>query len=442
MQTETTRPAVGAAVRGPGRFAAVPGEARDLAAIRNQCTLHEQISQSDFVAGLKRNINPARAGQRTRDENDVPPQEHEDFIDRVETLTKTARASWYTMLGYLAFVSVTLLGVEDADFFIAERQTELPLIGVSIPTFRFFWVAPVLGATLYVYFHLQLLKLFDTLGDGPTEIDSGPVSERIAPWLVTDLALNNRKKALQPRPLSGLSLGVTLLLSHLGMPIVLGFMWWVSMPAHNEWLTMIGCGLPLSVSVYAGLVSWGYLRRCMSDRDPLPSRAVRLSLGVAALVVLSVFGWLKTEGTLDHYARHGFGFERFVRSEEGLEAAWSSGTPFPRLIAPAELAGVDFAGLPVDWQDRKSAEKAFRLAWCRDAGIPASACYYDPSGSTYERQLVEIERKHLCSNWRERGMQNCERAFDEIEGLQTEAWHRHRNSRISALKDVDLSGHP
>ena len=40
------------------------------------------------------------------------------------------------MLGYFAFVFVTLLGVEDADFFVPSRQTQLPLVNVKIPLYK------------------------------------------------------------------------------------------------------------------------------------------------------------------------------------------------------------------------------------------------------------------------------------------------------------------
>ena len=47
--------------------------------------------------------------------------------------------------GFARAIGIALLAVEDADFFIPERQTELPLIGVSIPTALFFAIAPGLG---------------------------------------------------------------------------------------------------------------------------------------------------------------------------------------------------------------------------------------------------------------------------------------------------------
>ena len=86
-------------------------------------------------------------------------------IERINQVSAMARTSWITLLAYLAFVGVTLLAVEDADFFVPSRQTQLPLVDVSIPTASFFVFAPILAAALYVYLHIILLKLWDAIAD-------------------------------------------------------------------------------------------------------------------------------------------------------------------------------------------------------------------------------------------------------------------------------------
>ena len=86
---------------------------------------------------MSKPLNQRRARHRQR------PNTH-DPVERVEALTRTAQGTWLGLLSYLAFVGVTLMGVQDADFFIPERQTALPLIGVSVPTNLFFYIAPTL----------------------------------------------------------------------------------------------------------------------------------------------------------------------------------------------------------------------------------------------------------------------------------------------------------
>ncbi len=47
-------------------------------------------------------------------------------IARINELSQLARTAWFSLLGYLVFVGITLLGVKDADFFVPSRQTDLP----------------------------------------------------------------------------------------------------------------------------------------------------------------------------------------------------------------------------------------------------------------------------------------------------------------------------
>ena len=160
-------------------------------------------------------------------------------IARINEISMIARTTWFGLLAYLAFVGVTLLGVEDADFFVPSRQTQLPLVNVAIPTSSFFWFAPMLGAALYAYLHLQLLKLWEALAKPPPIIDNRPLSEHIYPWLISDFALSRRTDhAIPKRPLRLLSNFTTRLLVWWSAPLILGGFWWRSMRAHDEGMTL------------------------------------------------------------------------------------------------------------------------------------------------------------------------------------------------------------
>ena len=127
------------------------------------------------------------------------PANRKAQIERINQVSAMARTSWITLLGYLAFICVTLLGVEDADFFLPSRQTRLPLIDVSIPTTSFFVFAPILAAALYVYLHIILLKLWDAFADltDPT-FEGQRVGDALVPWLVNDWALTLKGGAYTP----------------------------------------------------------------------------------------------------------------------------------------------------------------------------------------------------------------------------------------------------
>ena len=99
-------------------------------------------------------------------------------IDRINEISAIARTSWLALLGYLAFIGISLLAVEDADFSVETRRTDLPLVGVAIPTYSFFFFAPILAAALYIYLQVHLLKLWDAIADAPATIDNRPLGEQ------------------------------------------------------------------------------------------------------------------------------------------------------------------------------------------------------------------------------------------------------------------------
>lgn len=85
--------------------------------------------------------------------------------------------TWFSLLGLLTFVLVTLLGVRDIDFFGYDRLTQLPLVNVRAPTALFFWAAPPLTTAIYAYFHFYLLKLGDVLG--ADRVDGGAARQGV-----------------------------------------------------------------------------------------------------------------------------------------------------------------------------------------------------------------------------------------------------------------------
>ncbi len=176
-------------------------------------------------------------------------------------VARHARSSWLGLLGFLAFAGVTLLSVEDKDFFAYGVKTDLPLIGVSIPTSSFFWTAPILAAALYVHLHLYLLRLWRVVLRLPADIDGKPLGTRLWPWLVTEWALAKRGDQEAHLPSRWIQWLLTVGLVWLAGPLVLFGFWWRSMVKHDLLLTSV-LGLLLVLALYIG-ASGLQSRRCL-----------------------------------------------------------------------------------------------------------------------------------------------------------------------------------
>ena len=237
-----------------------------------------------------------------------------DHIEQVNRLARSARLRWLSLLSFLAFVGTTILGVDDADFFIASRQTELPLIGVSVPTQNFFVLAPLLGAALYSNLHYQLMKLWEACSPdrAPAVVSGVHFSDQIVSSFIAEMCLALRHdEALALRPLRRTNVWTTATLVFAVGPILLGILWWRSMPKHDELLTVVWCGLPFLFTLYVGLLSGLHMCRTARSKGTPKRTPVLYQLGAMTTAIgVSAVGWLTTEGTLTQYKSQWSGIAR------------------------------------------------------------------------------------------------------------------------------------
>ncbi len=395
----------------------------------------------------------------------LPPEE---ALPRIDAITVNARATWFALLGLLAFVGVTLLGVEDIDFFDASRRTDLPLVGVSVPTLTFFWVAPALTAAVYAYFHFYLMKLWDALAEAPAQVKGRRLGDLVHPWLVTDAALWFRRHegATAERPLrivSGFTAGA---LSWGFGWAVLGYAWWRSHTAHLEWMSLWLLALfvfSLWVGVSSLHAAWrrvGHGETQVRHHGKWPRRAV-----LAAAVPMVVVSWLRTEGGIEAAlvawsdlrapAREDR-FDAYSRRravETGpLSTPWL-GTPLfgfgrannpARLLAPVDLAEKQIVEKPEGWLERDPAEADFRTDWCRRRERPVSACIEPAQNLGGEPDADDLSsRRAARRGWCTQGgiaADRCDAFFEREETSLLADWTIRRGEYLSTLTRPSLRG--
>lgn len=386
-------------------------------------------------------------------------------LPRIQAIVTNASAIWFSQIGYLAFITVTLLSVRDLDFFSVTSRISLPLLAVTIPTETFFYIAPWLAAVLHVYFHLFLLKLWDAVAEAPPSVGTLPLGERVAPWLVVDWALRRRSdyaKATTHRPMTLLGSAVTGFLIWLATPLIIVAFWWRSMPAHDARLTL-AIGAALLVSLYASLLGWRRARRILQltgiDHDrkarrrpgilPRFDRAAR-GVGVLAL-------WLLMLGTVPLVAGAslaGAGWhhlpkwvsvnaDAFWRNH--ASRAWASITKRVKVdlltlyrdeppLVVASLIGAEIAQRPADWRDWDVARRRFHVTWCRDQGLPSQAC------DKPEDPNQQNARRDWCAAAGLVEQVDCDRRFASIDGAFEEEWRRERAAYRANITRPDLRG--
>ena len=232
-------------------------------------------------------------------------------LEQVAKIAQNARTSWFGLLALLVFVGVTLMGHQDSDFFAFGAETELPLVNIAVPPVSFFVVAPALTAALYVYLHIYLQGLWIALAKCPARIDRGPLEESVYPTMLCTAALVVRRWVRHEtgEPVEGArhaTVAISLLMVWLLGPIVLGVLWWRSMPYHSEWVTL-WIGAWLWVALIAGGEGLLQLIQAMRSARPRPSSGFRspsaIAKGLVHLVLAVAFAGSSWVATESGYAR-------------------------------------------------------------------------------------------------------------------------------------------
>ncbi|MCL7938843.1 pentapeptide repeat-containing protein [Halomonas sp. ATCH28] len=407
-------------------------------------------------------------------------------VARINELSALARTSWLALLAYLGYIGITLLAVQDADFFVPSRQTELPLVGIAIPTFSFFVFAPPLGAALYIYLHIHLLKLCDALAAAPARIDGEALADRIHPWLANDLFLTMRADgAASSRPLRGLSNLASRLLVWVAAPLVLAGFWWRSMPAHEEWLTLF-LALNLLIAIYTGLSSWWSARSafCRTFRRPWPNpwrgRWHRRA-GLAAALAIMAISWLRTEGGVDHYVNRVIDFAEVLigiplfdngtypngdpKSAQVVQEEWvASRIWIPNLatfsldddhwlayrwlydvrmawtpLARTDLTGVELVELPESWRTAETARADFRERWCRREGLSMEDCGHLISVDRPPLLTLAATRAKWCTEFPDIPANDCLAWFDTLDQRFANDWDEERKAKLANLPKLELA---
>lgn len=367
-------------------------------------------------------IEPLAAPEK---DTDREPDAEVD-LKRIGEIIQNARATWFVLLGVLVFAGITLLGIEDTDFFAVDSNTRLPLVGVSVPVTYFFSAGATLVAALYIYFHLYLELLWAALGKAPARIGSHPLSERVTPWLVNEWALRRRDQlnramasardgadtpvsSVDLRAMAWIGTVMSVGLVWIFGLVILGYFWWRSMPAHMDIMTG-WIGLLFTFALWAGWRSWW--------------NATRLLVGLPSSEVLS--------GTRKIYLKRIRTFAIFSGLTVAIWAASMAATAskwWPQALArigpvKADLVEAQLSQLPTDWRPRDQAEQLFRAAWAKNRGI-AVARPFPKSG---EREL-EIDFQISWSA--ERSTQTRAIRKPDLDG---------RNLRSAALRRAQLVG--
>lgn len=211
----------------------------------------------------------------------------EGRLSYVAQTSQNARPVFFSILLSCVFVILTVVSTPDAALLSNASLAVLPDLATNIPATSFFWVAPILLLCLYVYLHLHMAGIGETLSELPAVFPDGtPLEKRAYPWIATNLLRLRggwRGLRFEETVAIGLLWGA--------VPLTLLVIWLRYLP-FRDWL-MSGLHVTLIIACF-----WGAIRlfeqtatkMCGGDLSIRHRRGLLRSLGALLVGVTLVVG--------------------------------------------------------------------------------------------------------------------------------------------------------
>jgi uncharacterized protein YjbI with pentapeptide repeats len=132
------------------------------------------------------------------------PDEIKTFgeLRNIEEASKHAGNLFFSLLVVCIYGLLTIGTTTDALLLTNSSSSPLPIVGAPVPIVAFYLTAPLFLLGFYLYLHLNLQRLWDTLGELPAIFPDGrPLERKAYPWLLNGLvsAYFPRLRAHRPR---------------------------------------------------------------------------------------------------------------------------------------------------------------------------------------------------------------------------------------------------
>ncbi|WP_167620248.1 pentapeptide repeat-containing protein [Paracoccus ravus] len=243
------------------------------------------------------------------------PEEVKKFerLQRADKAAQSAKATFIALMGACLYCWLTIGATNNADLLLNSQKTALPIINTEIPLQGFYFVAPTLLLSGYIYLHYYLQCMWQDLSSLPAIFPDGEfLDEKIDPWpmrlvLVRHTWFLRHARSLghehSYRVVEIIQYSVAVVLAWFVVPVTIIGFWFRYLPTHqqNTWflLALSLCSLLLLAATFrlAVVTLWerGQGSRLGSDRRLL--RALPRIIWVLGAVLLAATSVLMTART-------------------------------------------------------------------------------------------------------------------------------------------------
>ncbi len=347
----------------------------------------------------------------------------------VAEIAAAAQMAWFSLLGFLAFYFLVILTTTDADFLAGTKQTQLPVVNISIASDVFYFAAPLVATFLYLYLHFLCLILWRRAQDAKPAALEAALSASLIGTIVLALKKGTRPRGIAESqkligPLGAVGAG---LLIWLAQPVIL-LLSFVASDAAAPVATVRTMHVTVAhLTIACFLVSTGFgavsLAHALAIRQPRAPNS----------------GEMQTLRDWARDVRQRSGAERLIAATLALfVASVVLATAWMGLRSPdIRVERALLASTPANWASAEARREVYRREWCEANGLPLAVCATRPVGLTAWQPVAEA-RSGSCRE--APPPDGCGKYFQALDARFAADLKRVRDAELETVPELDLSG--
>lgn len=185
-------------------------------------------------------------------------------LKHVEETSRNARTTFLAMLLGCVYSWLTIATTTDVRLLTNSASSPLPIIQTEIPIAWFYWAAPLLILSVYLYLHLYLHRLWHGLAALPAVFPDGKeLHDKAYPWLLNGLVRAHFPILIERRDqFSRVQNAASIVLAWWVVPATL-LLFWVRYLPRQDWIGTSLQFVCIVVAVGFGTMSYNFAHRTL-----------------------------------------------------------------------------------------------------------------------------------------------------------------------------------
>lgn len=189
-------------------------------------------------------------------------------LSTIKELSTSSSTIFIAIMLFCFYCWLTILSTNDFYLLTNSSNSTLPILNVSLDIIGFYISAPLMLLAFYIYFHLNLKKLWYEFSELPAYFPDGKsIEQKSYSWLINDFSIYHMKLIKKENPLFLMSKHVLIVLLTWGIVPITMFGIWAKYLINHGMILSSAHSIELSLCIVIGFLFFQNARKDLQGRN-------------------------------------------------------------------------------------------------------------------------------------------------------------------------------